>query len=665
MSGGNRHLAWVRSSDRAIVGRRLRRPAWLLALVRIERHLLGPRVFILGVRLHELVVGVVVLSLAALVGLEHMASRPMVSALALGGTWLIAKDWRDAFPALRDTAGWRVGIHRRFTPLRPQKAGDATATAAACLTFIAAVVNVVSAVTPNVGWRTDLLEQIEPVSSLPVFHALALPAGLALAVIAVNLANRRRRALVSAVVVLVVVGLLDLLKGLDLEEALLSWSVAGVLWWRREAFHVVHAPVDARRLLRGPGAFVAGMVAVTVVAIWASTPNAGVAFSVRDALDLFVWQPAPVGALHAEGLVFAVRMTGLVALVAVSLALFAPLKVVRRAPDPAKRLIADELVRAHGRDTLAFFKLRSDTDHYFSPDRRAFLAYRIENGVLVISGDPVGHPDAFPDLLESVCAFADLRGLKIGAVGVGAELLPLYERAGLQSLYIGDEAIVDTRTFTLEGRAIRKVRQSVNRLETAGYSVALECGGQLDEHTAADLERVSLSWRGTAPERGFSMAMDSIAGDAHGDTVLVIARDAEGAVRGFLHLVPTYGRNAMSLSQMRRDPGTPNGLMEFLVVRSIGLLGERGVDEISLNFAAFARLLRRPHGAFERALGRLVSLANPFFQIESLYRFNAKFGPRWVPRYLLYDGGLSLPRVGLAVLRVEGQLPRLRDTGRV
>src|SRR5439155_22000000 len=101
-------------------------------------------------------------------------------------------------------------------------------------------------------------------------------------------------------------------------------------------------------------------------------------------------------------------------------------------------------------------------------------------------------------------------------------------------------------------------------------------------------------------ERGCSVAMDSLGGEHQSSSVVVVARDGEGAVRGFLHFVPSYGRPAMSLSYMRRDRGTPNGLTEFLVVRGIELLRARGVDEMSLNFAAFGRLLERPGGRFER-----------------------------------------------------------------
>jgi lysyl-tRNA synthetase class 2 len=111
---------------------------------------------------------------------------------------------------------------------------------------------------------------------------------------------------------------------------------------------------------------------------------------------------------------------------------------------------------------------------------------------------------------------------------------------------------------------------------------------------------------------------------------------------------------------MRRELDTPNGLTEFMVVRGIEALREHGVEEASLNFAAFARLMHSPSGSFERLLGRIVTVFNPYFQIESLYRFNAKFFPRWEPRYLVYQGSLGLPRAGIAAMWAEGQLPKPR-----
>jgi len=182
--------------------------------------------------------------------------------------------------------------------------------------------------------------------------------------------------------------------------------------------------------------------------------------------------------------------------------------------------------------------------------------------------------------------------------------------------------------------------------------------GALDPGVLEQVENVVERGRQGAPERGFSMAMESLQGQHDHETLLVIARDGEGAIRGVLHFVPCYGRPAVSLSFMRRDPETPNGLTEFLVVRAIELLRERGVEELSLNFAAFAKWMHSPSKRHERVLGKLIALGNPYFQIESLYRFNAKFFPRWESRFLVYEGAFGLPRAGIAALWAEGQLPK-------
>jgi lysyl-tRNA synthetase class 2 len=209
----------------------------------------------------------------------------------------------------------------------------------------------------------------------------------------------------------------------------------------------------------------------------------------------------------------------------------------------------------------------------------------------------------------------------------------------------------------LEGRTIRKVRQSVSRLEKHGYTCTVEVVGDLEQSAVSEAERAAIEWLGEADERGFTMALDADIA-SHAETLLALARDGEGALRGVLHLVPSYGRSAVSLSMMRRHPDTPNGLTEYMIVKTIQALRERGIDELSLNFAAFARLLHSPEGVAERLVRRVLQLADSFFQIERLYRFNEKFGPYWEARYLMHEGGLNLPRTALATLWVEGQLPK-------
>jgi lysyl-tRNA synthetase class 2 len=613
-------------------------------------------------RVHECHLGLALLAVV----LAGWAARlwPMSvwtgAALGLAG-WMILKDWRDIVPSpLRDTGSWRLGIHGRFAPLRALRYADGLPALAGAVTFAIGVVNLLSALTPNIAWRHHALLQFEPVRAVPLFHTLAVPASVALIVTSFYLRGSRRRAWQAGLVLLVALGILDLVKGLDFEETALSWAGAAILWWGRESFVVRHARLSWRSPLSlVAGAFLACAV-LAAGAVWlASGRSADPVQVARNVVDLFGWTHGSV-AFRDElaWLPLAVGIAGVAVIVVAGHAFFRPLPAPSEPPGQGARDAAFALVRAHGSDTLAFFKLRRDLQYLFSEDRRAFLGYRVEGRILLVAGDPVGPADALAGLVRETCAFAEARGLDTAVLGASSSLVPVWRDAGLRALYLGDEAILETGRFSLEGREIRKVRQAVTRVRKAGYSAEAVELAAVDDGTLTHLERISQLWRAGGAERGFSMAMDSLEGEHQDESIVVVARDGTGVPRGFLHFVPSFGRPAVSLSFMRRERDTPNGLTEFLVVNAIELLRARGVEEISLNFAAFGRLLERPSGGFERRLGRLVALGNRYFQTESLYRFNAKFSPRWEPRYLLYERILGLPRVGLAAMSAEGQLRR-------
>jgi len=628
---------------------------------RIERHRLGPRVYLFGVRLHEWHLGAAVLialGTGIAVGLVH---ETLAASLAAGvGIWLIAKDWRDVGRLHRDTAAWRLGLHRRPFPLRALRRADPLPLLLAGIAAAIGLVNLLSAVTPNVHWRNHLLLKLAPIQELRVFHSLVIPASIALLVCAFYLYRRRLRALQLALALLIALAALNLLKGLDFEEGVGDLLAAAVLWLGRGSFYVEHEPLSPRAAVtRIPLLIFGALLSSFLVILVAAPAGASVTTVWQETLDLLTWQPGPLTFYDELGrLDLAIGLLGLLTVASCAYLLFRPLAAPRALPDREVRRAAGELVRTHGTDTLAYFKLGRDKHYLFSEDRRAFLGYRVESGVLLVSGDPVGPADALPALLAQLSGFAERRGLRIAAIGVSEQLRPLFAQLGLRALYLGDEAIVETGRFSLGGRPIRKVRQSVTRLEKAGYRCELFELGMLDAATLAELEHVSQRWRAGAAERGFSMSLDALRRDDQGDTLILAARDSSGRLRGFLHLVPVFGRSAMSLSVMRRERDTPNGLTEFLVVKTIEELRGLGVEELSLNFAMFARLLHSPHGILQRLLGRMISFADAFFQVERLYRFNAKFFPRWEPRYLMHEGILSLPRTGLAAMWIEGQLPK-------
>ena len=228
----------------------------------------------------------------------------------------------------------------------------------------------------------------------------------------------------------------------------------------------------------------------------------------------------------------------------------------------------------------------------------------------------------------------------------------------LTALELGDEAVVSVADFTLQGRAMRNVRQMVGRVCRQGYVAEIRRLQDIPQPDVSRLVRQADSWRGSSTERGFSMALGRVGGAEDGQCVVATATQ-DGVLRAVLHFVP-WGCDGLSLDLMRRDRSAAPGLNDFLIVEAIKAAGDLGVKRISLNFAVFRAALERGEkigaGPVLRAWRGVLIFLSRWFQIESLYKFNAKFSPEWVPRFLVFPGTTDAPRIGLAALEAEAFL---------
>ncbi|MCT9077852.1 phosphatidylglycerol lysyltransferase domain-containing protein [Streptomyces fulvoviolaceus] len=335
----------------------------------------------------------------------------------------------------------------------------------------------------------------------------------------------------------------------------------------------------------------------------------------------------------------------------------------RRAVDPLteddeKRLRA--LLERHGeRDSLGYFALRREKSVVWSPTGKAAVAYRVVGGVSLASGDPIGDPEAWPGAIEPWLAEARAHGWIPAVMGAGEEAGTVYARHGLDALELGDEAIVEVAEFTLEGRAMRTVRQACNRVKRAGYTVRIRRHEDIPADEMAYLVKRADDWRDGATERGFSMALGRLGDPADGRCVMLECTDANGDLKAVLSFVP-WGPHGLSLDLMRRDRDSDNGLMEFMVIELLGRAHEIGITQVSLNFAMFRSVFERGArlgaGPVLRLWRSLLSFFSRWWQIESLYRANAKYRPIWEPRFLLFEKSADLPRIGIASARAEGFL---------
>ncbi|MEN3358881.1 MAG: lysyl-tRNA synthetase, class [Mycobacteriales bacterium] len=561
----------------------------------------------------------------------------------------------------------RVGAACRPTASR-------TASVVATLTWLLGVLTVASALLPGDRGRLRALTHIVPVPASAIATGGAAALGVLLLYLAGGLRRRKRRAWQVAVAVTVVVAALHLLRGLDVEEATASVGVLAVLLWSRREFYAEGDPAGRWLAVRRLAELLVLDVALGMALLQAydrrlvGHPSAGE--RLRQVLLGLVGVSGPVGVRgdrSADVITATLLAFGL-------LTAFTTAYLLLRPAEPVALLsTADEdrlraLLAGHGgRDSLGYFALRRDKSVVWSPSGKAAVTYRVVHGVLLASGDPIGDPEAWPGAITATLELARRHGWVPAVVGCGELGATAWSRHGLDAYELGDEAVLDVPAFTLDGRPMRGVRQAVGRVRRAGCVASVRRAADIPAAELASMVTVADAWRGAGVERGFSMALSRL-GDPADTGCVVVSAHQDGVLRGLLHFVP-WGPDGLSLDLMRRDRTADNGLNEFLIVELLAACPALGVRRLSLNFAVFRSALERGArigaGPVSRLWRSVLVFASRWWQIETLYRFNAKFRPAWEPRFVSFPSARDLPRIAVAALEAEAFLVRPRPLKRL
>jgi lysylphosphatidylglycerol synthetase-like protein (DUF2156 family) len=503
--------------------------------------------------------------------------------------------------------------------------------------------------------------QVVPLAVPQIAAALVGLSGLALVALAWGVRKGQRQAWTISVVLLATTTVLHLLKGVELNESLLSLLILAYLVSGRNSFRTA-VDLPSRRfaalwLVFGTATTTllatAGLEAFFVldtVHSPLSLEKAYLAVAERLVGDESILLPPRLNAfLSPSLLVIGVGITA----VALFLACRSVVASRRYQSAYAERRTRD-LVRMHGAGTLDYFALRHDKQAFFYGE--TVVTYGVYGGVCLVSPDPIGPERERTDAWSAFRDFADGNGWTVAVLGAGTACLPVYERTGMRSLYVGDEAVVEVGEFSLEGGRHKSLRQAVNRIANHGYVVSFHDPASIDPCLADELRGLSgISRRGDV-ERGFSMTLGRMFHPEDDGLLLAVASDESGMAVAFCQFVPSPSIDGYSLDVMRRDGGEhPNGLFDFLIVSTIHHLRAAGYLGLGLNFATMRAVLAGEAGSgfFIRLRCWLLLRLSRSMQIESLWRFNAKYDPTWVARYVAYASLQDLLPVAVAIVRAE------------
>jgi lysylphosphatidylglycerol synthetase-like protein (DUF2156 family) len=580
--------------------------------------------------------------------LERMVTRgrtartlhpSLVASYPIGQSWPPAPDLRQAHRRTRRVRRW-----------------------ASAAILVAGIIDLLDAITPPLRGRLHLVLEYLPLRASEAAGALIAMAGLALVALGRGILRGQRRAWRVSVILLAGTIILHLVAGADFEESLVALGVLILLLVNRRDFQAASDGSSLRSALVALGV---GLVGITVLT--------------AASLELFIHldhdQHSPLPWWTALWAV-SERLVGIQtvalphradrflapALLAIGLTVVASTLFLLTRPVVDRRLTsgraaefrARDIVRRHGISTLDYFALRSDKKWFFHRD--SLVAYAVYGGVCLISPDPIGPRNEREQVWDAFRRFADNHGWVTGVIGAGEEWLSIYRDSGMHNIYLGDEAVVGVQGFTLAGGDMKGLRQAHNRISKHGYTVSFHDPAKLDAQLSCELSTLMSLSRQGEHERGFSMMLGRVFDPRDTGLLLTVVRGPDGKAAAMCQFVPAPGINGYSLDLMRRDPANhPNGLLDFALCSTIEHLKAGGYEGLSLNFAALRSTLSgdKGDGTVQRAERWFLKKMSNFAQIESLWRFNAKYEPEWLPRYVVFDAAEHLVPVVMAILRAE------------
>lgn len=537
---------------------------------------------------------------------------------------------------------------------------------ATVLTALVGLVNLWSAVTPGLPHRVAWVRDMFPVEVRIGAHLFAALSGFFLLLLAANLLRRKRVAWGLAVGLLVVSIVSHLVKGLDLEESLLSLVLLIQLLWLRPVFT---AQSDRPSMIQGVRVLIEALLftlAYGTLGFWLLDRHYATVFSLPQAVGqtlamFFSTNNQRLVPTSGFGRFFAdsIYIVGGVTLLYAAWMLFRPV-IFRGAASEAERQRARAIVERHGRSSLARFALLDDKSYYFSPSGETVIAYVPRGRGAIALGDPIGPISDRQEAIAGFWRFCDRNDWHPAFYQTLPDDLDRYGALGFHTLKVGEEAIVELAQFTLEGKAGRNLRTALNKFTKQGYRVQIYAP-PIGDDLLAELHAISNDWLNhmQGSEKKFSLGWFD-----HSylrTCAIAVVETAAGDPIAFANLVPEYRRNEATIDLMRHRQELERGAMDFLFISLLLHCQAQGYDSFNLGLVALAGVGETAAAPrLEKGMHYLYEHLNQIYNFQGLRAYKEKFQPRWEPRYMVYPRLADLPEVVIALVRADSG-DRLQD----
>lgn len=530
---------------------------------------------------------------------------------------------------------------------------------ASILTTIVGIVNLISAVTPNLPRRTELIKEFIPFDIRVGGHFFAAITGFILLTLAANLLRRKRVAWLLTIALLIISIISHLIKGLDYEESLLAGVLLGQLILMR---HIFTAQSDRPSIAQGIRVLIGALLftlAYGTIGFFLLDKQYTVNFDLAEALlqtfaMFFTSDNAGLEPKTRFGQFFAnsIYFVGATTLVYALFMLLRPV-LLRNPALAGERKRAKEIVEKYGNSSLSRFILFDDKAYYFSPSSKSVIGYVAKGRCAIALGDPIGPIEERQEIIIGFQLFCEKNDWYPAFYQTLPGDLNIYENLGYRTLKIGEEAIVDLHNFTLQGKANQNLRNAVNKLTKSGHQVKFYQPPIPDE-LLQELKIISDEWLKMmqGSEKKFSVGCFDNAYLCECEIAAVYT--PQGKISAFANVVSEYQKNEITIDLMRRRAEVENGTMEFLFILMFQHFQQLNYDSFNLGLSALSGVGETQDSrSLEKFVKYLYEHLNKFYHFKGLHTFKNKFSPHWEARYLVYPNLAALPDVVVTLVRAD------------
>lgn len=523
--------------------------------------------------------------------------------------------------------------------------------------FCLGVINIISVITPPLAARLAEVKHYLPFEARHISNLATLALGIGLLVISAQLVKGLKSAWYLAVIFSLLSIFGNVFKAFDYEEASFALLTFLLLYFTRKQYVIKN---NRRFLGLGIRAFFIILSAILLFDFFSfyfiDEKHFGVNFSwsqsiyytFQSFLFFYTDSPLPNTAFGRE-FISITKFLGALSWILLIFTLLIPFNFNFK-KENSERHRAQNLVEKYGRSALDYFKISLDKSFFFSETHEGFVSFKIAKNFAVILEEPVCALTYKRDLILEFEKFCRKKGLKTFYYRATEEMLPTYLSLKKQKLLIGQEAVVEIDSFSLQGKDKKSLRNGINGLTKKGFEIQTYQPPHQEEFLT-EIKNISDEWLQEFDKKESVFSQGSFSESELSTQTIIVVKDETGFLQAFLNIIPDYAPNELTYDLIRKRKEAPGGCLDALIVALIEYGKTQNFKFLNMGLTPMSGITT-PDNTVEQILKYAYHKVGSLKHYQSLRFFKEKYASIWQNKYLIYSDDFDLLKIPAALNKV-------------